>query len=348
LEELFVDRFKVVQVIEDRNPRPDWLAGRLADAGVDYSVQICWTKEDLEKYAADADVVWSYGGRHGLLEGDNLKVLKKAGAILRTGSGTDNIDKETATELGIIVVNTPHAVAERVADHTISLLFSLVREITRHDRLIRSGQWDCWLAMPSAHDYRGATLGLVGFGRIPQFIVKKLVGFKMNVLAYDPYVDPEVMAELGVESVDLDDIFRRSDYVSLHCPLTDQTCQLVGERELRMMKPKALLVNTARGAVVDEAALIKALEEGWIAGAAMDVLEKEPPVPDNPILQMANVIFTPHVAGLHTKYPEDFAETSVEAILDLKERRWPRSVVNPDVKPRWGELAPRDDQAGCA
>jgi D-3-phosphoglycerate dehydrogenase len=202
--------------------------------------------------------------------------------------------------------------------------------------------------MPSAHDYRGATLGLVGFGRIPQFIVKKLVGFEMNVLAYDPYVDPEVMEALGVESVELDDIFRRSDYVSLHCPLTDQTCQLVGERELRMMKPTALLINTARGAVVDEAALIKALEEGWIAGAAMDVLEKEPPLPENPILQMANVIFTPHVAGLHTKYPEDFAETSFEAIIDLKERRWPRSVVNPGVKPRWGELAPRDDQPGCA
>ena len=338
-----MERFNVVQVIEDRNPRPEWLAGRLDDAGVDFSVQICWTEEDLVRYAADADIVWSYGGRHGLLEGDNLKVLKRCGAILRTGSGTDNIDIETATELGIIVVNTPHAVAETVADHTISLLFSLVREITRHDRLIRSGQWDCWLAMPAAHRYRGATLGLVGFGRIAQFIVRKLAGFEMNVLAYDPYVAQELMATYDVRSVSLNDLFRRSDYVSLHCPLTDQTCQLVGERELRLMKPKALLINTSRGGVVDEAALIKALEEGWIAGAAVDVLEKEPPAPDNPILRMENVIFTPHVAGLHTEYPEDFAETSFEAIIDLKERRWPRSVVNPHVKPRWGELAPRDE-----
>jgi D-3-phosphoglycerate dehydrogenase len=330
-----MNRFEVVQVIQDANPLPEWAPIRLREAGIAFSVRICWDREDLVREASDADLVWSYGGRHGLLNSDNLRVLRKCGAILRTGSGTDNIDVGMATELGIVVVNTPHVVADQVADHTISLLFSLVRQITRHDRLVRTGVWNSFRAMPTAPRFRGATLGMIGFGRIPRLIVHKLSGFGMKALAYDPFVDGKVMASYGVASVPLEDLLRASDYVSLHCPLTRETNHLIGERELRWMQPHALLINTARGSIVDEESLIRALQEGWIAGAGLDVVEQEPPDSDHPLLKLENVILTPHLAGYSDRYPDDFAEASVEAILDLAAGYWPRSVVNPSVIPRW-------------
>ena len=328
-------RFKVVLVIRDKNPLPEWVPGRLEAAGIDFSVRICWNKEELALHACDADLVWAYGGRRGLLVGENLTELKNCGAILRTGSGTDNVDDKTATEKGIVVVNTPHVIADQVADHAISLLFSLVRQVTRHDRLIRSGIWDSWQAMPTAPRFRGATLGLVAFGRIPRLVAKKLCGFEMLYQAYDPFVDGEVLEAHGVKGVALDELLKTSDYVSLHCPLSEKTYHLIGERELRLMQPTALLVNTARGAVIDELALIRALEEGWIAGAALDVMDSEPPNADNPLLEMENVVLTPHIAGYSDTYPQEYAEASVEAIIDLADGQWPRFVVNPKVTPRW-------------
>jgi D-3-phosphoglycerate dehydrogenase len=307
----------------------------LEDAGIDFSVRICWNKEELARHAGDADLVWAYGGRHNLLTGDNLAVLAKCGAILRTGSGTDNIDIAMASKLGIIVVNTPHVIADQVADHAISLLFSLVRVVTRHDRLVRAGTWDCWQAMPSAPRLQGATLGLIGFGRVPRLVVRKLSGLGMEYLAYDPLIERDIAESLGVRRVTLEELLKASDYVSLHCPLTENTRHLIGERELQLMQSHALLINTARGAVVDESALIHGLENGWIAGAGLDVLEKEPPSPDNPLLKMENVILTPHLAGYSDRYPEDVSEASVEAILDLARGRWPRCVVNRSIAPRW-------------
>lgn len=330
-------RFKVALVFKDVH-LPDWAAGRLKKAGIEFSMSECHSKEDLARHAADADLVWGYGGRR-VLRGDGLTALKKCRAILRTGTGTDNVDVTKATELGIIVANTPDALTDPVADHTISLLLSLVRQVTRHDRLVRRGQWDSFLAV-SYRRYLGATLGLVGFGRVPHLIVQKLHGFQMKFIAHDPFVSAKAMEACGAKRVTLNKLFRTSDYVSLHCPLTEKTHHLVGEQELRMMQPTALLVNTSRGKVVDEQALVKALEEGRIAGAALDVLEKEPPDPDNPLLAMDNVILTPHSAGHSDTFPEEFCEASIEAIIDIAEGRWPRSVVNPEVKPRWGNLSP--------
>jgi len=330
-------RFKVALVLIDA-PLPDWVAERLRKAGIELLVSDCHNRDDLARHAGDADLVWSYGGRP-LLSGENLTALKKCGAIVRSGAGTDEMDVQRATEMGIIVANTPHAVAEPVADHAISLLFSLVRQVTRHDRRVRGGQWDSMLALPNRR-YAGATLGLVGFGRIPRLIVQKLLGFRMSFIACDPFVSAQQMQALGVRRVTLSRLLRTADYVSLHCPLTETTHRLIGEPELRLMQPHSLLVNTSRGKVVDERALVKALEEGWIAGAALDVLEKEPPDSDNPLLAMDNVILTPHSAGHADTWPEEFCAASVEAIIDLSERRWPRSVVNPEVKPRWGNLSP--------
>lgn len=330
---------KVVQVINDGHAMPDWVPNRLQEGGVDLTVAICWSKEELAQHAADADVVWAYGGR-GLLKGENLSVLERCGAILRTGSGTDNVDVPLATEMGIVVANTPQAVTDSVSDHAISLLFSLVRQIVRHDRLIRGGEWDYRRGLP-LHRYRGATLGLVGFGRVAQLLVRKVGGFGMQFMAYDPYVHAVDMAELGVAAAGLHEMLPKLDYLVILCPLTPETRHMIGEAELRLMQPYAVVVNVARGAVVDEPALIRALQEGRIAGAALDVLEQEPPVAGNALLAMENVILTPHYAGYSDDYLTDNYAASVDALLDFAARRWPYSVVNPQVKPRWGQLAAR-------
>jgi D-3-phosphoglycerate dehydrogenase len=275
--------------------------------------------------------------------GNNLTHLEKCGAILRTGSGTDNVDISAATQLGIIVANTPHVTVDPVADQTISMLFSLVRQVTRQDRMIRHGVWNAAPAMPLRR-FRGATLGLIAFGRIPQAIVRKLSGFGMSFIAYDPYVSSDVMASLGVKRVSLPELLQTADYVSVHCPLTEDTVRLLGEPQFRLMQPHAVFINTSRGAVVDELALTRALQESWIAAAALDVLEKEPPEFNNPLLTMENVILTTHNGGFSDVFPEDMCEASVEVLLDLKARRWPRSVVNPGVRPRWGAMeAPEGD-----
>lgn len=332
--------FKAVLVILDRAVLPPWAVKRLAEENIDFSQHICWTREDLTRWAADADLVWAFGGRHGLLEGDSLEELKRCVAILRTGSGTDNIDIPRATELGIVVTNTPQATAEPVADHTIALLLSLVRQIPRHDRLVRRGQWDPWAIMPIGR-LREAVLGFVGFGHVPRMIMNKLRGFGMRFLAYDPHLERDKVAAGGAEAVSFRELLQRSEYVSLHCPLTEATHHLIDEKALQSMRPTAMLINTARGKVVDEQALARALREGRIAAAALDVLENEPPEADNPLLKMDNVILTTHQGGFSTTYPEEFVQASVEAILDVAAGRRPYSVVNPQVRPRDKRLAER-------
>jgi D-3-phosphoglycerate dehydrogenase len=331
---------KVALVVNDDHRVADWAPQRFADAGVEFVNHLCADGAELAQVAADADVVWVLGGRR-LLTRENLQVLKRCGAIVRVGSGTDNIDVPAATEMGIIVANTPYVLSDGVADHTVALLLNLLRQVTRLERLTRAGVWNARMALPRRHP-QGATLGLVGFGRIGQLVAQKLRGFEMHLLVYDPYAPAAALAACNARSCDLPTLLREADYVSLHCPLTPETRHLIGESELRLMPSHALLINMARGAVVDEPALIRALREGWIAGAALDVLEQEPPAADNPLLDMDNVVVTPHAAGYTDAYPESYSEVCVEAILDLLARRWPRSVVNPTVRPRWGDMARRE------
>jgi len=323
-------QWKVVQVIQGNFPLLSWVAEHLEKAGVHFVVHHCWSKRDLYQYARDAEIIWAYGGRRGLLEGQNLEVLEHCRVILRSGSGTDNVDKETATSLGILVVNTPDAVTESVADHTISLLFSLVRRVTYHDRQIRRGVWDSYRAL-SYRSYRGAIMGFVGFGRIPRCIVQKLSGFDMNFVAYDPYRSQEEIAEHGAQKVELDDLLQKADYVSLHCPLTKSTVHLISERELKLMRPDSLLINMSRGQVIDQLSLVEALRKKSIAGAALDVLRDEPPEKEEPLLAMDQVILTPHSGGHSQRFPQELCEASVKAILEICQGQVPASVVNPEV-----------------
>jgi D-3-phosphoglycerate dehydrogenase len=166
-------------------------------------------------------------------------------------------------------------------------------------------------------------------------VAKKMAGFEMRFIAFDPFIDEETMSALGVEKVELDRLLTESDFISVHCPLMPKTRHLIGEEALKKMKPTVVLINTSRGPVVDEDALVRALGEGRISAFGADVLESEPPAADNPLLQMDNVVLTPHISPYSDIYYDSMWRYSVETALDLFNRRWPQSYVNPNVKPRW-------------
>jgi D-3-phosphoglycerate dehydrogenase len=326
-------RFSVALVALDGQVVPDWVGPHLASQGIDLAVAECLTGDDLAALAGDADVVWIFGGSM-VVTADRLPALRRCGAIIRTGTGTDNMPVAAATAAGIVVANTPDAASDTVADHAIGLLFAVTRQIVAQDRLVRAGVWDRDRAWPNWH-LRGQTLGLIGFGRIPRLVARKLRGFDLSIIAADPNVDAATMVAAGARKVDLDELLMTSAFVSIHCPLTPATRHLIGERELRRMQPTAVLINTARGPVIDEAALVQALREGWIAAAGLDVFEEEPLAPGHPLLSLDNVVLTPHIAGYSDEFYDASWRLSVDTVVDLAQGRWPRSVVNPGVTPRW-------------
>ncbi|MCY4093055.1 MAG: C-terminal binding protein [Caldilineaceae bacterium] len=325
--------FKVAMVHMDADELPSWVTETMAEHDIEFVFEECETRAQLAACAGDADVVWVLGGSP-IVTAESIADLERCGAIIRTGSGTDNIPIEAATARGIIVANTPEAFNDGVSDHTIGLLLAVVRQIGLQDRLVRKGIWDREAGYPSWH-LQGQTLGLIGFGHIARLVNRKLSGYEMKVLAHDPYVGADVLAEHGVQQATFEEVLSQSDFVSLHCPLLAETRHLIGERELRLMQPRSILINTSRGPVVDEAALLRALQEGWIAAAGLDVLEQEPAAADNPLFNLDNVVVTPHIAGYTDRSLEDSWRLSVETAVTLSEGRWPRSYVNPNVEPRW-------------
>jgi D-3-phosphoglycerate dehydrogenase / 2-oxoglutarate reductase len=325
--------FKVAMVALDGQEVPDWVRERLGQKGIEFVVRECTTREELAATAGDADVVWVFGAPH-VLTAENLPLIPRCGAIIRTGSGTDDVPVDEATRLGILVVNTPEAFTDAVSDHAIGLLFAVVRRIAVQDRAVRGGRWDRAVAWPY-WCVRGRTLGLVGFGLIARSVARKMGGFDMTVLTHDPYLSPQTTMSQGAHAVSLEELLVRSDIVSVHCPLTKETYHLIDDRALRSMNPGAILINTSRGRVVDEAALARALQESRLAGAGLDVLESEPPDQTSPLFKLDNVVITPHIAAYSETYPDMSWRLSVEAVISLKEGRWPSSYVNRRVQPRW-------------
>ena len=326
--------FTVALVGYDCDEVPEWVIRDIAAAGIELIVRQCADDEQARQCAADADLVWVFGGPT-VVTSRILPLLDRCRVILRSGSGTDNIPVDDATKLGIIVANTPESIAPSVAEHTIGLLLAVIRQIAVQDRAVRQGIWDRDHAWPNWH-MAGQTLGLVGFGHIAQNVARKTTGFDMRTIAHDPVVQPTVMTDLGVEPVGFEDLLKRSDFLSIHCPLLEQTHHLIGERELQLMKPTAVLINTSRGPVVDEAALAQALVQGEIAAAGLDVLESEPPQPDNPLLQLDNVVITPHIAGYSDTFWHDFWSHSVRTVIATATTGKPLWIVNPAVTPRFG------------
>lgn len=245
--------------------------------------------------------------------------------------GADSVDVDAATAMGILVTNVPDTFIEEVADHTMMMILATYRRLVIEDRMVREGRWGEGRPLLSEFPRLwGQTLGFVSFGHVARAVAVRAKAFGVHMLAYDPYIE-ELITHYGVEPVGLTELLQRSDIVSMHAPETAETVGMLSEEHFRLMKPTALFINNGRGPTVNEAALIQALQEGWFAAAGLDVLEKEPPDPDNPLLQMDNVILTPHVASASSRMtPESRRKMGQEIALVLS-GRWPRTCVNPSV-----------------
>jgi len=258
--------------------------------------------------------------------GPNLKI------IANYAVGYNNIDVEEATKRGIMVTNTPGVLTETTADFAWTLLMAIARRIVEADKFVREGKFRGWEPMLLlGTDVFGATLGIVGFGRIGQAMARRALGFNMRVLYYDnSRVDEQIEKELKATFVDLPTLLKESDFVTLHVPLTKQTHHLIGEKELKMMKKDAYLINTARGPAVDEKALVKALKEGWIKGAALDVFENEPEI-EPELLKLDNVVLAPHIASASYATRSKMSVMVAENIIKALNGEVPPNLVNPEV-----------------
>lgn len=247
--------------------------------------------------------------------------------------GFDNVDVPAATQRGIAVGNTPGVLTETTADFAFALLMAAARRVVEGDRYTRAGKWKTWgLTVLLGQDIFGATLGLVGLGRIGAAMAKRARGFDMRVLYYDPYRRQDLEQQLGITYAELDTVVREADFVSVHTPLTNETQHLVNAELLRKMKKTAILVNTARGPVVDQAALYVALRDGVIAGAALDVTEVEPIPMNDPLLTLENCIIAPHIASASVATRTKMATMAAENLLaGLRGEKLP-TPVNPEVK----------------
>lgn len=258
-----------------------------------------------------------------VLGSDAARELK---VISRWGVGYDAIDVAAATRNGIVIAYTPGVLNETVADCAFALLLSIARRIHLGHQGMSAGRWEpCW-----GHDVHGKTLGILGCGRIGLAMARRGTGFNMRLLGHDICANPEA-EKLGVQFVSLDELLAESDFLSLHAALTPENRGLLNEARLRQMKPTAYVINTARGALIDEAALAKALNEGLIAGAALDAFATEPLPADHPLRTAKNVLLTPHLASFARETGERVSNTAAEAIIDLMQGRKPRFVVNPEV-----------------
>jgi glyoxylate reductase len=252
--------------------------------------------------------------------------------VANVAVGYDNIDVAAATELGIMVSNTPGVLTETTADFAWTLLMAIARRVVEGDKFFRAGNFQGWgIMMLLGSDVHGKTLGIVGFGRIGQAMAKRATGFDMTILYYDPITQADdVAAGLGAHKVDFDTLLRQSDFVTMHTPLTEETRHLMSGPQFDRMKSSAYLINTARGPIVDEAALADALVEGKIRGAALDVFEDEPRA--NPrLIPLDNVILTPHIASASVETRTKMAATAAENVIAAVEGKRPPTVVNPEV-----------------
>ena len=316
--QLFSEAIKIVEEVADveifegeNNPIPRDLLLKKA-RGIDGLIPLLTDRIDAEL----------------MDQADTLKVVSNYAV------GYNNIDVDEATKRGIRVTNTPGVLTETTADYAFALMMAISRRIAEADKYIRDGKWiHAWgPKMFTGGDVHGKTLGIVGMGRIGSAMVPRARGFNMGVIYYDCVRNLEKERELNLECRTLEDVLENSDFVSTHVPLTPETHHMIGEGQLRMMKPTAYLVNTSRGPVIDEEALYKALKEGWIAGAALDVHEKEPTDPDGPLLELDNIIVTPHIASASVETRTKMAVIAATNCAAVMRGMEPPNLVNPEVK----------------
>lgn len=282
------------------------------------------TPEALAKVVAGSDAVLNCYAK---LPGDLIRSLDRCRIIARYGIGLDTLDMEAANECKILVTNVPDYCIDEVSDHALALALALARGVARLDRNVRAGTWSPTEARP-LHRLRGRTFGLVGFGRIARALAVKAAAMGYLVITADPYVPDDAVRAAGVEPVSFDDLLARADVVSLHVPLMESTHHLIGEAALARMKTGAIIVNTSRGPLVDTVALRKALEAGRIGGAALDVLEVEPPALDDLLLQRPDVVVTPHASFYSEESLRELQRKAAEQVVEALAGRVPPYAVN--------------------
>ncbi|HEY1543471.1 MAG TPA: C-terminal binding protein [Xanthobacteraceae bacterium] len=282
----------LIAVTDSPFPSLDPAKKALARLAPEFRMAKSASADDIVAVARDADAILV---TYAKLPGELLRQLTRCKAIGRFGLGVDNIDLPAAKELGIAVNYVPDYCLREVSDHAMALLLALARKVTLANKLVQSGRWEVPPIVPLRR-LEGQVLGLVGFGNIPRALAPKAKAFGLKVLTHDPYVMPDVLAAAGVEGVSFDDLLARSDFISVHAPLMAATRGLMNAAAFAKMKKGASLINTARGPLVDEAALVAALDSGRLGGAGLDVVTTEPLAKDSPLIGRDNVILTPHTA----------------------------------------------------
>jgi D-3-phosphoglycerate dehydrogenase / 2-oxoglutarate reductase len=290
----------------------------------------CKSEEEIIALTQEADAVLNCYAK---MTARVIDKLKRCKIIARYGIGVDNVDLVAASKARILVTNVPDYCIDEVSDHALALLLALARRITVADGGVKAGAWDV-VAHAGIRRLRGQTLGLLGFGKIAKALASKVQPLGMKVLVHDPYIEPALIARLGVQAVSMDKLLAEADAISIHVPLSLETRNLIGQRELARMKPTAFLINTSRGGIVDEQALAEALKAGRLGGAALDVLSVEPPPPDHPLRQAPNIILTPHLAFYSRESVIELQTKAAEEVARALRGEPPRSPVNPEVLTR--------------
>jgi len=316
-------KFKII-ITDCDHPSVEIERTILNEINPEFMLAHCTTEDEVIETARDADGIIN---QYAPITRRVIESLKRCKVIARYGVGVDNIDVEAATEYGIIVANVPDYCVDEVSTHTMALILACARGITLLDRKIRDKKWDFTLAKPLFRT-QSKTLGLFGLGRIARMVAQKALGFGFKVIAFDPYVSE---ANSKIEMVTLKRLLPDSDFLSIHVPLTDETRHSFSENELRTMKKTAYLVNTSRGPIVDEKALYVALKEKWIAGAALDVMEKEPPDWEDPLLKLDNIIITPHISFYSEESYVELKTKVAESVRSVLQGELPRAMVNPQA-----------------
>jgi D-3-phosphoglycerate dehydrogenase len=258
-----------------------------------------------------------------------LQSATKLKAIARAGVGVDNVDLNVATEKGIVVMNTPDGNTISTAEFTFGLMLSLARHIPQAHDSLGGGKWD--RKSFTGVELRGKTLGVVGFGRIGRQVAKRAQAFEMNVVAYDPFVLPELAADMGVTMLDLDSLYGQSDFITLHTTVTDESRYMINANAISKMKKGVRIINAARGVLIHDADLAEAIKSGHVAGAALDVYEPEPPTADNPLIGLPGVVHTPHLAASTTDAQNNVAVDAAQLIVDALLSGKYANVCNPKV-----------------
>lgn len=290
-----------------------------ADVVVDTSITPEQLKETIKEYDGIAVRSRTKMTADIIEAADNLKIIGRAGV------GVDNIDLDAATKRGIMVVNAPESTSITVAEHTMGLMLSVARKIAIADKSTKEGKWEKKLF--KGMELKGKTLGVIGMGRIGSQVVKRCKAFEMSAMAYDPYLPPEVAQDMGVKLTDLDDVLKNADVITIHVPLTPETTHLISTEQFAIMKENAIIINCARGGIIDENALYHALKDGEIGGAALDVYEEEP-AKENKLFELDNIVCTPHIAASTREAQKGAAIIIADEIKDLYDGKTPNNVIN--------------------